>query len=375
MNRLLLATVFAAAAAHAVEPPPGRVIVPPTPEFPRNGEGSMVTLKNGDILMLYGAQTGTRDWALGVIREIRSPDAGRTWSEPRTVLSDPERSLFQPSLARLPDGTLGLTHTSLLPGRGAFKLFRRSDDEGRTWSDPIRISDDARPHTTGSHDRLYVLSSGRVITLVHCYLKEDIRMQGGLHAAYAIYSDDSGRTWSRPPRDADLSVPDNPQDRSEWGFWEASLAETAPGKLLMLGRTATGFLWETRSEDAGETWGRLTRTDLPHPLAPPVLTKAPNSDVLVLLHNPDVDPKARMGGLRTRLVYRTSRDAGRTWSEPSVIVESSDGKLWYDYPAVLWIHGNLHIACRRIELENGRLSTVGMYYTVLPQAIWATAKQ
>jgi len=346
---------------------PGRLIVPSSAEFPRNGESSMIALKNGEILMLYGAQTGTGDWALGVIREIRSADEGKTWSESRTLFRDPERSLFQPSLTRMANGEIGLTHTSLLPKRGAFKVFRRSTDEGRSWSEPVRISDDSWPYTTGPWDKCYTLSNGRVLALLHCMLKQDVRKQGGQHGVYVVYSDDHGNTWQRSPRTGTLTVTENPYRDIEWGFWEPSVVEYAPGRLLMLGRTSTGFLWESRSEDFGATWSAPVRSPVPNPIAPPVLTKISGSDILLLLHNPRVAMGVeRLGGHRTILAYRTSRDAGRSWSEPQTIIESKDGSHWFDYPAILWRGKQLHLACRHIGVVNSNKWTgVGLWHQVL----------
>jgi hypothetical protein len=347
---------------------PGRVIVPATDDFPRNGEGSMVLLQDRGILQLYGAQNGTGDWAIGVIREIRSSDGGQTWSEPRTVFTDPERSLFQPSLTRMANGDLGLTYTSLLPKLGAFKVFRHSTDDGQTWSDPVPISDPALPHSTGPWDKLYTLSNGRVIALLHSLLVLDISKNAGPRGTYAMFSDDQGRTWQRAPREGTLRVEDKPFDSLEWGFWEPALVELSPGHLLLLGRTATGWLYESRSADYGTTWTDPVRSSVPNPIAPPVLTKVPGTNTLVLLQNPRVAMGVeRLGGLRTLLGFRTSRDDGRTWSAPQPILESKDGAHWHDYPAILWRDGQLHLASRQIEILNGRSWTkVSLYHLTLP---------
>jgi hypothetical protein len=190
------ATVFAVLALQGSEADNknGRLIVPATEEFPRHGASSMVALTDGSILQLYGAMAGTGDWAISVLREIRSADGGKTWSEPRTIFSDSKRSIFQPLLTRMGNGEIGLTYTSLLPKRGAFKLFRRSSDEGKTWSDPVRISDPALPHTTGPWDKFYTLQSGRVIALLHALLAENITKNTGPRGTYAMFSDDHGRT-------------------------------------------------------------------------------------------------------------------------------------------------------------------------------------
>jgi predicted neuraminidase len=358
--------LMGAGAATATEV--GRILVAATDEFPRNGEGSMVVLRDGSILMLYGAQSGTGDWAIGAIREIRSADGGQTWSEPRTLFTDAQRSLFQPSLTRMANGDLGLTHTSLLPQRGAFKVFRRSRDDGRTWSEPVRISDPSLPHTTGPWDKLYTLSNGRVVALLHALLVDNITKNAGPRGTYAMFSDDHGQTWKRAPREGTLRVEDEPHDRTEWGFWEPALIEYAPGKLLLMARTSTGWLYESRSEDYGSTWTEPVRSTVPNPIAPPVLTKVPGSDTLVLLHNPRVAMgRERLGGHRTVLAYRTSRDAGRSWSEPQTILEANDGAEWHDYPAILWHGDRLHLACRHIEIfDTNRWTRVNLQYLALP---------
>ncbi|MEI6257760.1 MAG: sialidase family protein [Planctomycetota bacterium] len=201
MPRVLATLVFllaamqaalAAAAAPAVEPVLSHEIVRATEEARRNGEASFIPLKDGSLLLLYGAHSKPGDWDRGEIRQIRSRDGGKTWSEPETVFSDPKRSLFQCSMARLPSGDLGLTHSSLANGTDAIKVFRRSSDEGKTWSDPIVISDKEYAYTTGPWDKLYVLQSGRLIAILHCNLKPDAKKQGGPLGSYTVSSDDDG---------------------------------------------------------------------------------------------------------------------------------------------------------------------------------------
>ena len=335
MNRkwmILIALLLARfAALQAADTPPGQgmghVIVPHSKEAARNGEASLIELRDGSLLLMYGAHQKSGDWDRGEIRQIRSRDGGKTWSEPETVFSDANRSLFQISFARLANGDLGLTHTSLANGRDAFKVFRRSTDEGKTWSEPLKISDDSHEYTTGPWDKLYVLASGRVIALLHCNLKPDAKKQGGPLGSYTVYSDDNGKTWTRSPLKEVLHVADNPTKKHEWGFWEPSMVETAPGKLLMLGRTTTGWLWESRSEDNGSTWSQPVQSTVPNPVAPAVLTRIPGTETLVLIHNPDVKLNDSWhGGERLALAFRTSHDGGRTWSAATDIYRSPNNR-------------------------------------------------
>jgi hypothetical protein len=357
---------------------PSHEIVPATAEAKRNGEAAFIPLKDGSLLLLYGSHSNPGDWDRGEIRQIRSRDGGKTWSQPETVFSDPKRSFFQCALARLPSGDIGLTHTSLAHGQDAIKVFRRSSDDGHTWSEPIVISDKEYAYTTGPWDKLYVLESGRLIAILHCNLKPDAKKQGGSLGSYTVSSDDDGETWKRSPAADVLHVADNPHKGKgrghEWGFWEPGLVEHAPGKLLMLGRTTTGWLWESRSADNGTTWSAPVKTAVPNPVAPPVLTRVPGTDTLVLIQNPDVDMKSGWhGGPRRALAFRTSTDAGRTWSEPTDLYRASEEGLWVDYPAIRWIDGNLHMVWRHIRGggPGAEGSMTGLYHHVVPAALLA----
>ncbi len=351
-------------------PGPSHVIVPHSKEAARNGEASLIELRECSLLLMYGAHQKSGDWDRGEIRQMRSRDGGKTWPAPETVFSDAKRSLFQLSFARLTNGDLGLTHTSLANGRDAFKVFRRSTDDGQSWSEPLKISDASHEYTTGPWDKLYVLASGRVIALLHCNMKPDAKKQGGPLGVYTVYSDDHGKTWTRSPLKEVLHVPDNPLKKHEWGFWEPSLVEHAPGKLLMLGRTTTGWLWESRSEDSGSTWSAPVQSSVLNPVAPPVLTHVPGTDTLVLIHNPDVKlSDSWHGGERLALAFRTSHDGGRTWSAATDIYRAPNNQLWVDYPAVRWIKGQLHLVWRHINRANpaSGLGGTSLYHHVLPR--------
>ena len=370
LTALLLAPL---GALHAADTSPSQgtsnIIVPHSKDAARNGEASLIELRDGSLLLMYGAHQKGGDWDRGEIRQIRSHDGGKTWSSPETVFSDPKRSLFQISFARLANGDLGLTHTSLANGRDAFKVFRRSTDEGKTWSDPLKISDASHEYTTGPWDKLYVLASGRVIALLHCNMKPDAKKQGGPLGVYTIYSDDHGQTWTRSPLKEVLHVSHNPLKKHEWGFWEPTLVEHAPAKLLMLGRTTTGWLWESRSEDNGTTWSAPAQSTVPNPVAPPVLTRVPGTDTLALIHNPDVKlSDSWHGGERVALAFRTSLDSGRTWSAPTDIYRAPNNQLWVDYPAVRWVKGQLHLVWRHIVKANQASGPGGtsLYHHVLP---------
>src|SRR5256885_2337211 len=99
---------------------------------------------------------------------------------------------------------------------------------------------------TGGHDCLYRLSDDRLICLVHSKLKNvggSKSNSGSSEIGTDVFvSRDDGRKWTKATR-SPLFVPDNPSAKHECGLWETAIAEYEPGKLLMLGRTATGWAY------------------------------------------------------------------------------------------------------------------------------------
>jgi hypothetical protein len=138
----------------------------------------------------------------------------------------------------------------------------------------------------------------------------------------------------------------------------------------MLGRTPNGWLWESRSADNGTTWSMPVKTAVPNPVAPPVLTRVPGTDTLVLIQNPDVDMKSGWhGGPRRALAFRTSTDGGRTWSKPTDLYRSAEEGLWVDYPAIRWIDGNLHMVWRHNYRAATPQNMTSLYHLTVPAAV------
>jgi predicted neuraminidase len=310
--------------------------------------GTFLEMK-GELALFFGSFTGTKDVSRSRIAKVTSADGGKTWSEPTVLFEDPEISLLHPALVRMANGEIGLAYSKLWTGNRAVKVFRYSGDEGRSWSGEIPLSDASIPYMTGPSDRLYRLSNNRLVNLVH----GKITNEGGSKEASgksklgtdAFVSDDNGRHW-RKANGKPLVVEERPfSNAHEWGYWEPGMVEYAPGKLLMMGRTATGWAYESRSADFGTTWKDLVRSNsVRNPEAPVYLTMIPGTSDILLLYNPIVDPADSWHlGKRTVLAALISSDQGRTWHGYREIAWSKDGE-WLCYPCARWVGDTLHIA-------------------------------
>ena len=176
---------------------------------------SMLELGDGSLLGVRGA-TGSL-----------SGDGGMTWSEPTPLIqadgSEMEGSMRH--LARLKSGHIGAFWSE--PGRDGGRerqyqqteWFRVSEDDGRTWSEPFRVSE---PYNNAViHNEAAVTGNGRIVASSYTLVGKTLRggslgigpttraMLGdeiarvGAHGyehfftyCWAYYSDDEGRTWS-----------------------------------------------------------------------------------------------------------------------------------------------------------------------------------
>jgi hypothetical protein len=139
--------------------------------------GRIITAPDGTLLMpVYGYAREPIADVLDVSILLRSSDDGKTWGDETLVAA----GFNETSYAFLPDGTL------LAVARGdtwTYTAILRSNDLGRTWSAPERVTRDA-DHPAD----LTVLQSGRLLLT----FGRRWRPMG----CGALLSDDGGRTWN-----------------------------------------------------------------------------------------------------------------------------------------------------------------------------------
>lgn len=213
-------------------------------------------------------------------------------------------------------------------------LFWRSEDEGETWEPPVRINPPGL-NTHAYQDVLLRTSSGRLVIPVYHMLGQNLPWQGakepasgrlingqwvgtGAHffdplfsCVSVYYSDDEGRTWEQN-RDGELVI------LRDWNAKfsfvnEPSLAEVAPGRLLMMMRSGLGRLFQAWSYDNGETWTRPQPTSLAATTTPAQIRSIPSTGHLLIVWNQDGEEDVKRGYNRQRLSSAVSRNGGSVW--------------------------------------------------------------
>ncbi|MEN6311815.1 MAG: exo-alpha-sialidase [Acidobacteriota bacterium] len=230
-----------------------------------------------------------------------SNDEGLTWSAPRLLFDGPDDDR-DPSIVQLPSGRLLCNFFILRRKEGPTQpawdglgtWLVESDDLGRTWSAPRRISAD---YYCSSPVR--VLPDGRL--MLGLYREEQGRAWGAVTS-----SADGGRTWGPT-----VDIPN--------GGWkldaETDIVRLADGTLLAAEREKATSMCYSRSKDGGRTWS--VSAPLGFPGHCPYFLKT-RRGVLLLAHRLP----------QTSLHW--SLDDGRTWSA-NVLVDDLIGA----YPSMV----------------------------------------
>ncbi|MCC6263893.1 MAG: exo-alpha-sialidase [Bryobacterales bacterium] len=123
---------------------------------------SSVRLPNGRLLCAVRVK---KDEATDWVDLYASDDQGRTWAPlSRPISHSTGKSGNPPSLKRLPDGRLTLTSGYRAKPYGIHATI--SDNDGKTWSEPIVLRDDGEAWDLG-YTRDAIRTDGKIVTLYY----------------------------------------------------------------------------------------------------------------------------------------------------------------------------------------------------------------
>jgi sialidase-1 len=327
-------------------------IAPASPDYQRRSEASAVNLKNGNAFVAWCDLVGRSDNAKGYISAVELSPKGEPIGATRVIVPTPPGGLnsLSPALRRLPNGEIGMAFSYRMSTKVASRRFSVSADEGKSWSEPVLVSDGSDSYMTGCNDRLTVHSSGRLLAPLHC---SDDWDKHHLHVKVSR-SDDHGRTWQTTKTKLELPYVRWPQDVGanqrkislESGPHEPGIAERADGSLLMTMRTPMGTQFFSESFDRGETWSEPRSLELISPLAPANLSRIPGTDKLLMVWTPNYEHAAGLMGRRNTIMAAVSTDGGRTWPHAGRKIILHDPTKSTDYASVLYRENEVWITLR-----------------------------
>ena len=201
--------------------------------------------------------------------------------------------------------------------------MRTSVDGGKCWSSAQRLP---KGILGPIKNKPVQFSNGDLL----CPTSEETPEKPSRWSVHFERSSDLGKTWSRVgPVNDGISI----------HAIQPSLLFLGGQKLLAIGRTKEGRLYEVASEDEGRTWGKLRLGSLPNNNSGTDAVTLKSGDHLLVYNHVSGSPGTG-SGKRTPLNVALSKDA-KNW-EAAAVLESESGE--YSYPAVIQTEdGLVHI--------------------------------
>ena len=318
-----------------------------TQNVSRNGEGSFIRLKNGDILFGYTEfnSSGREDEDVARICATISHDEGESFGESFVLFEKPINAVNIMSLSflRMANGDIGAFYILKNTDGTDDIVLTRSRDEGRSWSEPVSCIANILPadYYILNNDRAVYLSTGRIILPLArhtIHAKANEFTPGEL---LFVYSDDDGFTWSAFP--TVLKCPY--EDKN--GLQEPGIFEKKDGTLWCYIRTGIGCQFECFSKDGGISWSKpAPNIFFSSPCSPMLVKKA--HGITLAIFNPITehilrDDEKEFWG-RTPYVMATDRNGDTEFSQESLYYIEDDLNNGYCYPAVIECDGGILVA-------------------------------
>ncbi len=305
------AGVFALHAVAADIAPP-EVFLQPHDEHSTIRYSNPILLPDG-VLVRYGADTKRNE-----LTSHQSKDGGRTWGPTKTECKILDQTYcIVPLLDR--DGEVHLV-SMVVRGEGKIIAVDRFIDvwhqrttNGRTkWLKPNIVFEGY----CGAIMDFKQLKSGRLITPFAWWVPHrPVAPPVGANLCTSFQSYDGGATWTKSA--SDVSSPCYPGFvGNNYGADEPSIMELNDGRLWMIMRTQTGFLYESFSSDQGDTWSEGRPSRFAGSSSPPVVWRMPDGRLLLLWNNCESPPAYEGAGVyvnRDALHAAVSADEGTTW--------------------------------------------------------------
>ena len=314
-----------------------------TAPFASAHASTIAEAKEGLVAAWFGGtREGAADVGIWVSRRIKG-----VWTRPVEVASGAQSDgqrypCWNPVLFQMPRGPLMLFY-KVGPGpQRWWGVVQTSRDSGSHWSEPRRLPDGILGPIKNKPVRL---ADGSLVSPSSSESPEAT----SVWRVHFERSADGGLTWTAafPPAGADGSQVDAIQP---------SILVHPGGRLEAVGRTRSGRVFETWSNDGGRRWTPLVLTVLPNPNSGiDAVSLSDGRQLLVYNHTTQG---------RTPLNIAVSRD-GKTW-EAALVLEREPGE--YSYPAVIQTaDGLVHVSytwnrqrIKHVVIDAARLKPVPM---------------
>ncbi|NTE04525.1 exo-alpha-sialidase [Agrobacterium tumefaciens] len=284
---------------------------------------TLVELNNSKIM---AAWFGGKHEGDPYVKIWLSTKIGKKWSKPVPIANGKMNdsisfACWNPVLFQSKNGLLTL-HYKVGPNpRAWWAMYKTSKNNGKTWSDAIRLADG---YLGPIKNKPVQLHNGAVL-----YPSSTESLDEKTWKVHVEKSDDKNNNWRKIEIDCDT-----------FGVIQPSILTYPNGKLQLLCRSRQNVIAESWSEDNGETWSKIQATQLPNPNSGSDAVTLKDGRQL-LIYNPLIAGKNWWEG-RSVLKLAISND-GKSWKDIHTFENHLTGE--YSYAAIIQDNnGNVHVS-------------------------------
>lgn len=311
MSHVAATILLLCAAADANQPGVVRTeFIFETAPFPSCHASTIVETESGLVAAWFGGKR-ERDPSVGIW--LSRYVAGK-WIEPKEVADGVQQDgtrypCWNPVLFQPKDAPLMLLYKVGPSPSQWWGMVKTSDDGGKTWGQARRLPDG---FLGPIKNKPVQLPNGDIL----CGSSTESTDKPSRWRVHFERTSDLGRTWTKVS-------PTPAPDGQEINAIQPSVLFQPGGRLQAVGRTRSGRIFQTWSEDGGQSWSPLALTTLPNPNSGiDAVTLRDGRHTIVYNHTPKG---------RTPLNVAVSRD-GKEW-QAALLLEQDPGE--YSYPAVI----------------------------------------
>ena len=275
---------------------------------------SIVQLKNNRFLVAWvaGTNEGSLDTAIWISDRFQAD-----WSGPRLAAKVNNEPHWNPVLFRAPDNTVYLYFKVGASTELWSTWVISSNDEGKSWSDPVRLENHSDNSPVGPvKNKVLLLRDGT-------WLAPNSREQSEAWDAFVDISVDGGKTWSQSKY-----VPIEHCKFNGKGVIQPTLWESQSNYVHMLLRSTNGKVYKSESTNGGRTWSHLKKTLLPNNDSSFDIVKLTDNKLALVLN-----PVSNSIDIKSPLTVILSMDNGETWSH-NLNIETKDGD--FSSPSIIF---------------------------------------